>query len=198
MNKKITLFFLTILLVFSLVLSACGGAATEEPTSPAEEEAAPAEQEAAPAEEEAPVEEQAEAVMPAEGEPVYVGALLPLSEPGAPQAGQLILRGIELAAEQGDINIGVPNRLFIMMIGAAGGKPDHVRPKFNGFARIVQDLDLDRGRFSGEKSVFQGVCITTTRERQNLPGSRPHPLTLPSQRVSKRVQAASIAASGKA
>lgn len=53
MSKK---FLLSLLLIFALILAACGGEEAEEPVeeaAPAEEEAAPAEEEAAPAEEEA-------------------------------------------------------------------------------------------------------------------------------------------------
>ncbi len=65
-NKK-GLWLITLIIIFALVLGACGTSApTEEAAAPAEEEAAPAEEEAAPAEEEAaPAEEEA---APAEGD----------------------------------------------------------------------------------------------------------------------------------
>ena len=73
MIKKFPFLLITLLLTLGLLLAGCASEATEEAPPPAEEEAAPP-------------EEEAEA--PAETGPVYVGALLPLSEPGAPQANQ--------------------------------------------------------------------------------------------------------------
>ena len=125
MNKKIPMLFVTLLLAFSLVLSACGETATEEaPAAPSEEEAAPAEEEA-----------------PAELEPVYVGALLPLSEPGAPQAGQLILRGIELAAEYVNTELGgsVDGRPVEIVVGDDKGTPEVGATEYR---RLVQEYGI--------------------------------------------------------
>jgi NitT/TauT family transport system substrate-binding protein len=66
--------FLFLLLVLTMLLAACGGAATEapapeEPAAPVEEEAAPVEEEAAPVEEEEPMEEE-----PMEMRDVAIGA----------------------------------------------------------------------------------------------------------------------------
>ena len=72
--------FLTILLILGIVLSACGSAAT--PTTAAQNPTTPPQ----------------EPTQASSQEPVNIGALLPQSEPGAAQAGQLILRGIELGA----------------------------------------------------------------------------------------------------
>ena len=130
MNKKFPLLFVILLLVFSLALNACGGTATDAPSAPAEEEAAPAEEEAAPAEEEA-----------ADLDPVYVGALLPLSEPGAPQAGQLILRGIELAAEYVNSELGgsVDGRPVEIVVGDDKGTPEVGATEYR---RLVQEYGI--------------------------------------------------------
>ncbi|MCK5313900.1 MAG: ABC transporter substrate-binding protein [Anaerolineales bacterium] len=74
MSNKKGLWLITLVIIFALVLGACGTSApTEEGVTPTEEEAAPAEEEAAPAEEEAaPTEEEAapaeEEAAPAEGD----------------------------------------------------------------------------------------------------------------------------------
>lgn len=51
MLKKSGLWIITLIILASMILSACGGAPAEEPAAPAEEPAAPAEEPAAPAEE---------------------------------------------------------------------------------------------------------------------------------------------------
>jgi branched-chain amino acid transport system substrate-binding protein len=116
------------LLVFSLILGACGDTATEEPAAPAEGEAALAEAEA-------------EAEEPTEKGPVYVGALLPLSEPGAPQAGQLILRGIELAAEYVNSELGgsVDGRPVEIVVGDDKGTPEVGATEYR---RLVQEYGI--------------------------------------------------------
>ena len=75
---------------------------------------------------------------PAAKAPVYMGALLPLSEPGAPQAGQLILRGIQMGAEYVNTVLG----------GSIDGRPieivtedDKGTPEVgaSGYRRLVQE-----------------------------------------------------------
>ena len=130
MNRKIPLLLIVILLVFSLVLSACGQTVTQEaPTAPVEEEAEP--EEAAPAEPEEG----------AELEPVYIGALLPLSEPGAPQAGQLILRGIEMAAEYVNTELGgsLDGRPVEIVVGDDKGTPEVGATEYR---RLVQEYGI--------------------------------------------------------
>ena len=111
----------TVLLIISIFLTACGPGATstpEEPTTPAEEPQ--------------PTEEQASQ------EPVYLGALLPLSEPGAPQAGQLILRGIELGAEYVNTVMGgsVDGRPVEVLVEDDKGTPE---VGASGYRRLVQE-----------------------------------------------------------
>jgi branched-chain amino acid transport system substrate-binding protein len=114
----------TVLLVISMFLTACGPGATtvpEEPTSPAEEAQ--------------PTEAQASQ------EPVYLGALLPLSEPGAPQAGQLILRGIELGAEYVNTVMGgsVDGRPVEIVVEDDKGTPE---VGASGYRRLVQEKNV--------------------------------------------------------
>ncbi len=107
----------TVLLIISIFLTACGAGATPTPEEPAV----------------LPDEPQ-----PSSDEPVYIGALLPQSEPGAPQAGQLILRGIELGAEY----------VNTVMGGSVDGRPveiavedDKGTPEVgaSGYRRLVQE-----------------------------------------------------------
>ncbi|MFL7868460.1 MAG: hypothetical protein AB8I58_06500, partial [Anaerolineales bacterium] len=119
MKKQKIFLLLTVLLAFTFVLAACGGAPAEAPVeeaAPVEEEAAPAEEEAAPTEapveeEEAPAEEAApteEEAAPAEEaaagitceEPVKVGLIT--DETGALAIyGTHILRSFPLGMEYG-------------------------------------------------------------------------------------------------
>ncbi len=121
MMKKKPLLFVSMLLLLSILLAACGGTAqTEEPSDPA-----PA----------------TEGDTPAELEPVYIGALLPLSEPGAPQAGQLILRGIELAAEYVNTELGgsVDGRPVEIVVGDDKGTPEVGATEYR---RLVQEYGI--------------------------------------------------------
>ena len=104
MKKKFLLLLVTLLLMFSLVLTANAGDAADE-------------------------------------EPVYIGALLPLSEPGAPQAGQLILRGIELAAEYVNTELGgsVDGRPVEIVVGDDKGTPEVGATEYR---RLVQEYGI--------------------------------------------------------
>jgi len=133
--KQRSLLLVSILLLASILLSACGGAAqTEEPAAPQPAEpAAPAETTEAPA----PQEPEA----PANMEPVYIGALLPQSEPGAPQAGTLILRGIELGAEYVNEELGgsVDGRPVEVVVGDDKGTPEVGATEYR---RLVQEYHI--------------------------------------------------------
>jgi len=74
-------------------------------------------------------------------EPVYIGALLPQSEPGAPQAGTLILRGIELAAEYVNTQLGgsVDGRPVEIVIGDDKGTPEVGATEYR---RLVQNYKI--------------------------------------------------------
>ncbi len=132
MMKKKILLALSALLVLSMLLAACGGDAT-----PAEESAP----EAAPETTEEMAEEPAAEETTADLEPVYIGALLPLSEPGAPQAGQLILRGIELAAEYVNTELGgsVDGRPVEIVVGDDKGTPEVGATEYR---RLVQEYGI--------------------------------------------------------
>jgi branched-chain amino acid transport system substrate-binding protein len=151
MSKK-TLPVVVILLILGIILAACV-VATPAPAPPAEQPAAPAEQ---PAKEEAPAAEAAK-------EPVYLGALLPLSEPGAAQAGQLILRGIELGAEYVNTVAG----------GTVDGRPveivtedDKGTPEVgaSGYRRLVQEKHV-----AGVTGCYHSsVCLATIEVAKEL------------------------------
>jgi branched-chain amino acid transport system substrate-binding protein len=74
-------------------------------------------------------------------EPLYIGALLPLSEPGAPQAGQLILRGIELAAEYVNKELGgsLDGRPIEIVVGDDKGTPEVGATEYR---RLVQTYHI--------------------------------------------------------
>jgi branched-chain amino acid transport system substrate-binding protein len=155
MAKKQIGLFLSLILLATLVLSGCAPAATptqapvapvEEPAAPVEEPAAPVEEPAAPVEEEpaAPVEEEPAAPVeeaPVVKDPVYIGALLPQSEPGAPQAGTLILRGIELGAEYVNNVLGgsVDGRPVQIVVGDDKGTPEVGATEYR---RLVQNYNI--------------------------------------------------------
>jgi branched-chain amino acid transport system substrate-binding protein len=123
--------FLTILLVLGMILSACV-VAPSTPAVPSEEtgKTVAEEQPTSPPEQSAQVEESSE--------PVHLGALLPLSEPGAPQAGQLILRGIELGAEYVNTQMGgsVNGRPVEVVVEDDKGTPE---VGASGYRRLVQE-----------------------------------------------------------
>jgi branched-chain amino acid transport system substrate-binding protein len=123
MAKKQIVLLLSLCLLATLVLSACATPATEAPAAPVEEEAAPVEEE------------------PEVKEPVYIGALLPQSEPGAPQAGTLILRGIELGAEYVNTVLGgsVDGRPVEIVVGDDKGTPEVGATEYR---RLVQNYNI--------------------------------------------------------
>jgi branched-chain amino acid transport system substrate-binding protein len=136
------------LLVISMFLTACGPGATtvpEEPTSPAEEAQ--------------PTEAQASQ------EPVYLGALLPLSEPGAPQAGQLILRGIELGAEYVNTVMGgsVDGRPVEIVVEDDKGTPE---VGASGYRRLVQE----KGVIGVTGGYHSSVVLATIEVAKELVG----------------------------
>jgi len=136
--KQKSLLLVSILIVASILLSACGGAAqTEEPSAPPPAEPAePAEPTAAPASQGAD-----ESAAPANMDPVYIGALLPQSEPGAPQAGTLILRGIEMGAEYVNEELGgsVDGRPVEVVVGDDKGTPEVGATEYR---RLVQEYNI--------------------------------------------------------
>jgi len=74
-------------------------------------------------------------------EPIYIGALLPLSEPGAPQAGQLILRGIEMAAVYVNEVLGgsLDGRPVEIVVGDDKGTPEVGATEYR---RLVQTYNI--------------------------------------------------------
>jgi branched-chain amino acid transport system substrate-binding protein len=117
-----------VLVLVSILVSACGTAVTPTPQEPPT---------AAPLPTEAPTDVPA----PVDLEPVYIGALLPQSEPGAPQAGQLILRGIELGAEYVNEELGgsVDGRPVEIVVGDDKGTPEVGATEYR---RLVQTYNI--------------------------------------------------------
>ncbi len=133
---------LSILVVLSLVLAACGGqqevvgeepaaeapAAEEAAEAPAEEAAAeetPAAEEAAAAEAtEAPAEESSEEAAAAEGEPIRLGALAPLSAPGTVVGGEAMAEAMRIAEEEINANGGLLGRPVEVIIEDTEGLPE--------------------------------------------------------------------------
>lgn len=143
MAKRNLFLLLNLFLLAALVLSACAqptaapAVATEAPAMPTEVPAMPTEVPAMPTEEPTVVVEPEPEVK----EPVYIGALLPLSEPGAPQAGQLILRGIELGAEYVNNELGgsVDGRPVEIVVGDDKGTPEVGATEYR---RLVQNYNI--------------------------------------------------------
>lgn len=154
---KKTLPVVGILLVLGIILAACVVTAPA-PAPPAEQPAAPAE---APAQEETSTE--ATTAEETAKEPVYIGALLPLSEPGAPQAGQLILRGIELGAEYVNTVMGgtVDGRPVEIVIEDDKGTPE---VGASGYRRLVQEKQV-----VGVTGCYHSsVCLATIEVAKQL------------------------------
>ena len=127
MKNKSTL-LVSILVLLSVLISACGGATqTKEPSAPPPTEA--------------PAQPTEAVVAPTNLEPVYIGALLPQSEPGAPQAGSLILRGIELGAEYVNEELGgsVDGRPVEIVVGDDKGTPEVGATEYR---RLVQEYKI--------------------------------------------------------
>jgi len=120
------------LVLVSILVSSCGTAAPQAPT------AAPAPTKAAT---EAPAPQETEPAAPVNMDPVYIGALLPQSEPGAPQAGTLILRGIELGAEYVNKELGgsVDGRPVEIVVGDDKGTPEVGATEYR---RLVQEYNI--------------------------------------------------------
>lgn len=124
MAKKQLFLLINLCVLTALLLSACA--------TPAQ----PTVEQAAPVEEAAPVVQEPEVKAP-----IYIGALLPLSEPGAPQAGQLILRGIELAAEYVNTELGgsLDGRPVEIVVGDDKGTPEVGATEYR---RLVQNYNI--------------------------------------------------------
>ncbi len=137
---------IAILVVLLVVATACAPVATPAPAAPAASTAAPA----------APTAASAKA-------PIYMGALLPLSEPGAPQAGQLILRGIQMGAEYVNTVLG----------GSVDGRPieivtedDKGTPEVgaSGYRRLVQEKKV-----AGVTGCYHSsVCLAVNEVAKEL------------------------------
>ena len=120
----------SLLLALMLVLAACGGASTEvvgedpapEATEAPAEEEAPMEEEEAPAEEEAEGSEE-EATMP-EGDPIKIGALAPLSAPGAVVGGEAMRDAMLIAVEEINERGGLLGRPVELIIVDSEGLPE--------------------------------------------------------------------------
>lgn len=137
---------LSLLIVLGLVLSGCQSPPTQAPVS------APADTPA-----QAPVE------APAKLDPIYMGALLPLSEPGAPQAGQLILRGIELGAEYINTVEGgsLDGRPIEIVVEDDKGTPE---VGASGYRRLVQEKKV----LGVTGCYHSSVCLATIEVAKEL------------------------------
>ena len=104
-----------------------------------------------------------EEVAEASGDPVHVGALLPLSEPGAPQAGQLILRGIELAAEYVNTELGgsVDGRPVEIVVEDDKGTPE---VGASGYRRLVQEKNI----IGATGCYHSSVCLAVIEVAKEL------------------------------
>lgn len=129
MFKKVIVFACVLLLLASCspaTKAPEATAAVEVPTAVPEQATEVPEQPTATSEQPTQVVEPPTPTPIIELEPLYIGALLPLSEPGAPQAGQLILRGIELAAEYVNEELGgsLDGRPIEIVVGDDKGTPE--------------------------------------------------------------------------
>ena len=131
--------FTSLLLILMLVLAACGGASTEvvgedpapEATeAPTEEEASPeketsteSEAEADSGEAEASEDDETEAAAP-EGDPIVLGALAPLSAPGAVVGGEAMRDAMLIAVEEINERGGLLGRPVELVIVDSEGLPE--------------------------------------------------------------------------
>jgi branched-chain amino acid transport system substrate-binding protein len=170
-----------LLLALGLLLTACAPAAPEAPAEEAgdtgdasAEEAAEVETEAAEEAEttdtmdetEEAAETGDEEAAPAEdtsSEPIYIGALIPLSEPGAPQAGQLIQRGIEMAAEYVNTELGgsLDGRPVEIVVEDDKGTPE---VGASGYRRLVQEKNV----IGVTGCYHSSVCLATIEVAKEL------------------------------
>ena len=128
-HSKSIKYLLGLFIILSLVLSACGGQVEEvgggEAAEPAAEEAAeePAEEEAA--EGEAAAEEPAEESTEAEGDgPIKIGALAPLSAPGAVVGGEAMRIAMQIAEDDLNAAGGILGRPVEVIIEDSEGLPE--------------------------------------------------------------------------
>lgn len=128
MKKKFSL-LVGMLALVSVLVSSCGTAPTPQAST-----IAPTQAPAEPA-------PQATEAAPVNLDPVYIGALLPLSEPGAPQAGELILRGIEMGTEYVNEEMGgsVDGRPVKVVVGDDKGTPEVGATEYR---RLVQEYNI--------------------------------------------------------
>jgi ABC-type branched-subunit amino acid transport system substrate-binding protein len=116
--------FLSLLFTLMLILAACSGASTEvvgEDTEPQATEAASGSTESDDSEAEA--EGSDEAAMP-EGEPILLGALAPLSAPGAVVGGEAMRDAMNIAAEEINERGGLLGRPVELIIEDSEGLPE--------------------------------------------------------------------------
>ena len=116
------------LLMVAMLLVACGGAQVEkvgEPTQapPTEAPTKAPEPTKAPAATEAPAETQAPAEAPS-GEPVKIGAVMPLSAPGSVTGGKAMQAAFEIAAEEINAAGGVLGRPLQLIMEDTEGLPE--------------------------------------------------------------------------
>lgn len=99
----------------------------------------------------------------ASGDPVNIGALIPLSEPGAPQAGQLILRGIELGAEYVNTVLGgtVDGRPVAIVVEDDKGTPE---VGASGYRRLVQEENI----IGATGCYHSSVCLAVIEVAKEL------------------------------
>lgn len=136
--NKILCRLVTVLLATTMFLAACGSAAQPTAEQPAASQpTTSSSQPTASSQEQQPQPTMAQT----NKEPVNLGALLPLSEPGASQAGQLILRGIQLGAEYVNTEMGgsVDGRPVAVMVEDDKGTPE---VGASGYRRLVQEKNV--------------------------------------------------------
>ncbi|MCY4092554.1 MAG: ABC transporter substrate-binding protein [Caldilineaceae bacterium] len=118
-NSRTLVRFALFLALLALILTACGGQ-TETVGEPEAEAEPAAQEEAAPAATEAPAEEADDMAM----EPIKIGALAPLSAPGAVVGGEAMRDAMQIAADELNARGGILGRPVELIIVDTEGLPE--------------------------------------------------------------------------